>query len=943
MRRLLLAGFICGALVALSSCVCALEQTRLPATRDTWVSGVGREAETNCGKVDRLKLKDLQELAIVDFDTKPIAGKRIRRAWLYMHSIKSTRELARLGLPTTREDALRKIGVSTLAGQWVEGQATRAYQRDERGHGATFNEASFGRLPWAWPGSRIWDVIMGNGHTLQHHATVERQGGGWWRIPVPLDLIYARAVGASYGFVIMDESGQLLANNYVHSRESGRFAPYLLVETEGPLPSPPRSAVPLRCAPDEQHATLTSGALKLTVRPPAGAFAYFITVGGKNVPRWQIPFATPGAEQSFSLRDLTPGRTTVKLEVRDRAGRVIAQATAPADVSRALAPPPKLPALPQPRTAPKPPPARSGLMRVWAYPEVCKVDPLTGQLMHEPAAADYRARNAVWDASTGTVRLCAARGEIVAFQVAIERLGTELRDVRVVLGPLRSDAGEIPQSATAMYRTWYVKAQSWEPEYAVPLSGPFSIPAQDNSVPGQRVQSVYVDLLVPKSTPAGVYRGTLAISAQGVAAFSLGVQLRVFDVVIPDELNFAPELNCYSGPGTAGSEKWWFSHKLAHAHRCTINRVPYSQSGNVHPDLVPKIAGSGANCHVVDWRTYDEHVGPLLDGSAFADCPRAGVPVPVMYLPFHENWPSPINKHYAYKGPPTGPKCIALHAIFGPPIEQAFSEEYKAAFVQIVREFAEHFVAKGWTKTRCQIYLNNKDMYRARGRGTSWWCLDEPRSYDDWMALRFFSQMVHRALADVPGHSFVFRGDISRPQWQFNWMDGLMEMMYVNSSMFGMVRRCRIAAERMPCALRVYGSCNDIGSANHQTTAWCLKAYVAGADGVLPWQSLAGERALVEPDRNGLIVDGQRFGVPSLASLRVKALRRGAQDVELLRLVGQKFGFQRDQLGALVAQKIALEAQFRQQFFDEAAPAQFAELSGDAFVELRCGLLLMLQ
>ena len=73
--------------------------------------------------------------------------------------------------------------------------------------------------------------------------------------------------------------------------------------------------------------------------------------------------------------------------------------------------------------------------------------------------------------------------------------------------------------------------------------------------------------------------------------------------------------------------------------------------------------------------TWDRRFGPLLDGSAFADLPRKGVPVECFYLPLHENWPSPMEGNY------NG----------GYWADQAFPESYRRAFVSASRQIAEHF------------------------------------------------------------------------------------------------------------------------------------------------------------------------------------------------------------------------------------------------------------
>ena len=81
----------------------------------------------------------------------------------------------------------------------------------------------------------------------------------------------------------------------------------------------------------------------------------------------------------------------------------------------------------------------------------------------------------------------------------------------------------------------------------------------------------------------------------------------------------------------------------------------------------------------LDWTAWDRRFGPLLDGSAFANQPRKGVPVECFYLPLHENWPSPMEGNY--KG--------------GYWADQAFPDSYRRAFVSASRQMAEHFRDRG--------------------------------------------------------------------------------------------------------------------------------------------------------------------------------------------------------------------------------------------------------
>ncbi len=134
----------------------------------------------------------------------------------------------------------------------------------------------------------------------------------------------------------------------------------------------------------------------------------------------------------------------------------------------------------------------------------------------------------------------------------------------------------------------------------------------------------------------------------------------------------------------------------------------------------------------LDWPAWDRRFGPLLDGSAFADLPRRRVPVECFYLPLFENWPSPMEGNY------NGDYWA----------DRAFPESYRRAFVTAARQIAAHFAAKGWTETLFQGFLNNKNNFKARGwsRGSSPWLLDEPANFQDYWALRYFARAFHEGI-----------------------------------------------------------------------------------------------------------------------------------------------------------------------------------------------------
>ena len=916
---------------------------RCPANRDVWLSAVDDEQSFNMGAARSIKLKVWQEFGLVDFDVAALRGRSIERAALYL---KPTGR-AKLGLNGGSD--LHWLTVSTVSHDWVEGLSTR-YGRDLRGHGATFLESSFEHENWGWEGARIWDVSLGNGRTLRtdgrlQAVRLQRDSEPWLRMEIDPRLVQALVAGASHGLLLMDGSTGVGVNSFIKSRESGE-GPFLEVKVGDSDSSPPAAPSEVHLTPLANRATAESGALEVRLRLPEGAFAFDVRIAGRAVERWQIPFALDAADvQSFPIVDLPPDRSMrVEVAAVDAAGNRSPYAGATTTSSRRFRPP-ELPRLDS-GSAGGPPP-RLGGAKVWAFPEVTEVDPLTGRVLGGTVDSDPRRKNSVWDGATGTVRLIAARGEIVSFQLAIEGA---LAEVSVALSNLRGP-GEIADRNVRLWRTWYVAGR---PEYALPLVGSFQVPAADNNVPGQTLQAITVDLHIPPRSPAGEYRGSVTVASPD-DQIELDLQLRVFDVVLPDEIHFNVELNTYAGPGRAGSPSFVDSFRLAHYHRATINRVPYTHRGAVHSDWVPRL---DAQSRITDWSEFDHNLGGLLDGSWFVDNPRGPVPVPTLYLPFFEGWPRDFRKHY-HPGPgipldAVDPIAKLRHDTLAPALLEALDPTFKQALQTTVREFVRHFQEKGWNRTRLQFYLNNKPQY-----GYTMWTLDEPFESLDWAAINAFARLFKSAVEDPAVYTaawqqdlysrgleemdrqrpvFLFRADVSRPMWQGSVSDGLINSMYVSSDALPYSRLLRGLKERMPTLLSTYGSANRVEENNWRSAAWCLEAFVHHADGVLPWQSLGGAEALSTPTQTALLIDAGPLG-GAVASLRLHALRRGAQDAELLRLLQLETGWSRQQIGQMVAEALYPEGAHQSR---DRALRSLESLSAAGFYRLKLGILSLL-
>jgi len=354
-----------------------------------------------------------------------------------------------------------------------------------------------------------------------------------------------------------------------------------------------------------------------------------------------------------------------------------------------------------------------------------------------------------------------------------------------------------------------------------------------------------------------------------------------------------------------------------------LNRVPYGWTGTVLPAMEGALAKPQS-----DWSEFEKRFGPLLDGSAFADLPRGPIPVERFYLPLNENWPVSIEQGF----------------VGGYWPEQALTTEYRTALVDATTRLVQGLAVRHYEQTLFEIYLNNKFMHKiARGNwgaSSAPWNFDEPINTRDYWALRWYGEVFQEGIAAArAGVAVAYRADISRPQFQRDILDPVLDTVYYGADARRYARMVRERQERTGQLTQLYGRPNSIEQSNVQPVAWSLDAWSRGMDGVLPWLSIGSSRAWTRGETTALLYPGAPRGLAGpVAGLRLKAFRRGQQDIEYLSLLEQLTGASRRSIEAAVRERLSLDAQVLQTGADDAGEWRYPGVKPEDLWALRISI-----
>ncbi len=490
--------------------------------------------------------------------------------------------------------------------------------------------------------------------------------------------------------------------------------------------------------------------------------------------------------------------------------------------------------------------------------------------------------NEIYSASRGIVRLTAAINETVAFQIGLRTPNPPAGPFNIQITDLDGPKGKLAaRQVASIYRAHYVRVEhfgSWYPARTGQSATPRSFP--DVLVPWEaprgggplrldqrRNEIVWIDLFVPPTTEPGAYTGRLELYPAGdpKPAFSCALRLTVVPVVIPGERSLP--LLCRIDPRDLLVEYLHWP-RLPAAETRILPNVPSHQAAKRLVDATmqlfhehrttpllwagfPKYRLAGPRSVEIDWEAYDQLVAGWLDGDGFAD--RVGL----------ARWPIPASEEY--------PNAERNGGFASP--------RYARLLAAYLAECSRHFAERGWL---------DRSFLRLTPPGEL--------SPDTIRRVRRATGIVRQSEARLP----VVAHLPARSLRAFGWYDATtMELPEVDiwapparwyepemlQRERGLGKQAWFVPDSPPysASLAVEAPATDA-----RILAW--QAYRYGVDAI--WLEHAAEVARpATADAafagDALVYSGAENGLidRALPSIRLKRLRRGLLDYELLRLL----------------------------------------------------------
>lgn len=194
-------------------------------------------------------------------------------------------------------------------------------------------------------------------------------------------------------------------------------------------------------------------------------------------------------------------------------------------------------------------PTRSANITAWAVNNTMKVRTPISKGDYLPHFLSHpQSDNSVWDGSTKEIEICCARNEQEGFQIIISAEKGDLRGVTIDMETLTRGSDSISKANVEFLLEKYVyaphasdnnlgaqppwdsEAEGYWPDPLPPLIGAFDVNDGEN-------QPVWINVRVPKGTPAGTYTADIIINADNAPSEILHLKFKVWDFTLPDKFH----------------------------------------------------------------------------------------------------------------------------------------------------------------------------------------------------------------------------------------------------------------------------------------------------------------------------------------------------------------------------------------------------------------------
>jgi hypothetical protein len=278
--------------------------------------------------------------------------------------------------------------------------------------------------------------------------------------------------------------------------------------------------------------------------------------------------------------------------------------------------------------------------QVWVAPSAQKIRPAVQPASNAPSSA----------------KIAAAQNEFESFHVVITGAAT---DVSMALPGLSDGAGHtISGRDVVLYREALIQVTSktggdgatgWWPDALVPDVDPIASEKRNAfpfSVPAGESRAVLVDIHAPQDAPAGVYRGVISVTG-GVTA-QVPVELTVWDFAVPSTSTLKSAFGLsWNAPCVGHGDNNCIHYPADVALRARYVQAALDNHISIRqPFSNPTVSATG----VAGWSDFDQYVGPALDGTANTRLRGAKLTT----VSVNEGWATPVvagwGSHFKQKG-----------------------------------------------------------------------------------------------------------------------------------------------------------------------------------------------------------------------------------------------------------------------------------------------------